>query len=233
MLNKNKLEEYNSCLERLNPAEILYWLSMQDAGRVTMTSSFQAQSLPMLYLVSRICPQLPILFLDTGFHFKETLHYVDHLQCLLDLNILKVYPTITGDDAHMPWNNPDMCCYLRKVEPLQNILNNFDVWVSGIRRDQTETRKHAKIIDYDSKNDVVKVCPMANLSREAMEKMNAQLSLPLNPLREQGYLSIGCEPCTEKSVGNDERSGRWGSSGKTECGLHLPEHLYNTAKGNG
>jgi phosphoadenosine phosphosulfate reductase len=198
---------------------------MQDAGRVTMTSSFQAQSLPMLYLVSRICPQVPILFLDTGFHFKETLHYVDHLQRLLDLNILKVYPTITGDDAQLPWDNTDMCCYLHKVEPLQNILNNFDVWISGIRRDQTETRKHSKIIDYDAKSNVVKVCPMVNLSREIMEKINARLGLPLNPLRDQGYLSIGCQPCTEKSVGNDERSGRWGSSEKTECGLHVSEHL--------
>tara|TARA_A100001015_G_scaffold302807_1_gene391501 strand:- start:2550 stop:3248 length:699 start_codon:yes stop_codon:yes gene_type:complete len=232
MIEKSKLPELNDYLERLNPAEILYWLSKQNEMRITMTSSFQAQSLPLLYLVSRILPFMPILFLDTGYHFQQTLDYVEELKKKLDLNIVHLRPSV-AKEAALYASNPDMCCYLRKEEPLQNALKGYDVWISGIRRDQTEVRKSARIIDYDSKNDVVKVCPMANLSREAMEKMNARLSLPLNPLREQGYLSIGCKPCTEKSIGNDERSGRWAFNRKTECGLHLPEHLYNTAKGNG
>ena len=231
MVNKDKVDEYNEVLERLNPAEILYWLTMQDAGSITMTSSFQAQSLPLLYMVSRICPAVPVLFLDTGYHFKETLDYVDELQSLLNLDLVRITPLVVVEDEKMPWSNPDMCCYLRKVEPLQNELKKYDVWISGIRRDQTAVRKQVKILDYDSKNDVLKICPMANFSRHMIEQVNAHLNLPFNPLRQQGYLSIGCEPCTEKSVCGDERSGRWGQSGKTECGLHLPEEMYEKAKG--
>ena len=230
MLNRSRLSEYNALLEKYNPAEILYWLLNQNSGTVTMTSSFQAQSLPLLYLVSRIMPMLPVLFLDTGFHFKETLCYVDTLKMRLGLNIVRLASAVPTEEL-LYSTNPDMCCYLNKVEPLQNHLKQYDVWISGIRRDQTNTRKQMKIIDFDERNGVMKLCPMANVPGGIIEKMIVNLGLPIHPLKQQGYQSIGCEPCTQKTVNDNARSGRWGGTEKTECGLHLPEVMHKQAEG--
>ena len=231
-LNKRKalydlLIQKNEYFEDLNPAEILYEIYREVDLQFVATSSFQPQSLPLIYLISKICSQIPILFLDTKFHFQETLDYLERITHELSLNVIKISPTLIDDNNRMFETDPNMCCYLRKVEPLNRNLKKYDIWISGIRRDQTEQRKNTKIIAYDSKNDILKVCPMANTTSNVIHQMNDKLDLPRNPLIYEGFLSVGCYPCTHKPVDkNDERSGRWLGSEKTECGLHYPEEMY-------
>jgi len=216
-------EGLNRHLERMNPAEILSW-TLYDKfrdKRVAATSSFQSQSLFLLYLIGKICPGLRVYFLDTGYHFKQTHEYVELLQRRLGLNVVSILPETSVFDEGMYRTNPDMCCYLRKVEPLKKAFENVDVWISGIRRDQTENRASAKILDIHPPLDVIKVSPMANVTSEMQSRANSRLNLPLHPLKAKGYSSIGCIHCTAISEGLDERAGRWAGFVKTECGLHL------------
>lgn len=208
----------------MNPAEILYWLSQNRSERIVATSSFQAQSLPLLFLLNKIIPMTPILFLDTGFHFRETLAYIDDIQNQLGLNIKMLQPKQRTQHKNLYKTNPDMCCYLSKVEPLQEELKHYDVWISGIRRDQTSARRNTPIIGRDNRNKIIKLCPMLNATREVIDSMNEQLDLPLNPLLRMGYRSVGCQPCTKIPTNANERSGRWQGTDKTECGLHITSH---------
>ena len=222
-------ESINARLENMNPAEILSWAVFEafPGQRIAATSSFQSQSLPLLYLISKIAPQLPVYFLDTGYHFSETLAYVADLRRRLGLNIVTVEPLKKEPDHTMYKTDPDMCCYLRKVEPLQRAFADVDVWISGIRRDQTKNRSNAKIVDFHQPLDVIKISPMANVTARMQNDLNARIGLPEHPLKAVGYVSIGCRPCTALPKGEDERSGRWAGKVKTECGLHLN---YNPAK---
>ena len=143
------------------------------------------------------------------------------LQRRLGLNVVSILPETSVFDEGMYRTNPDMCCYLRKVEPLKKAFENVDVWISRIRRDQTENRASAKILDIHPPLDVIKVSPMANVTSEMQSRANSRLNLPLHPLKAKGYSSIGCIHCTAISEGLDERAGRWAGFVKTECGLHL------------
>ena len=142
----------------------------------------------------------------------------------MNLRITSVAPNfISKQDHDLYLTNKDMCCYLNKVEPLQVELKKYDVWISGIRRDQTEHRKDTPILSYDDKNDLFKLSPLANMTKDVVEHYIEKFNLPLHPLECEGFKSIGCAPCTSKPVNADERSGRWVDSLKTECGLHLPQ----------
>ncbi|WP_390173958.1 phosphoadenylyl-sulfate reductase [Rhodopirellula islandica] len=193
--------------------------------RLALTSSFQTQSIPLLHLVSQICPTTPVLFLDTGFHFAETLAFKSEIQEVLGLNIVDLKP-LSGQaegqskNQQLPSSDPNLCCHLNKVEPLQNELKNFDAWITGIRRDQTSQRSKSKVVSTQN-NGTVKICPMLNWSKEDIETYIAKHSLPRHPLHEAGFASIGCAPCTALPSTNDARSGRWAGTSKTECGLHL------------
>lgn len=213
----------NQRLERMNPAEILAW-AFYDAfpgRRVAATSSFQSQSLFLLYLISKITPRLPVYFLDTGYHFPETLEYVANLQRHLGLDVRTIEPLVKEPDFVMYRDDPDMCCFLRKVEPLQRAFSDVDVWISGIRRDQTNTRKQARIIETNPQLGVIKIAPMANVTSAVQKKLNQRIGLPEHPLKAEGFVSIGCMPCTSVPTDGDDRSGRWPGKAKTECGLHL------------
>ena len=224
MISNIDFEKVNVRLERMNPAEILTW-TLYEAfpdKRVALTSSFQSQSLPLLYLVSKICSHLPVYFLDTGFHFSETLDYIERLRQLLTLNMCTIRPLSESSDNEMYKTDPDMCCYLRKVETLQRVFSDVDIWISGIRRDQTSARSVVKIIDFHEPLGVIKVSPMANFTSSIQKEFNARISLPEHPLLSKGYRSIGCAPCTKPTkTGEDPRAGRWGGTGKSECGLHF------------
>jgi phosphoadenosine phosphosulfate reductase len=223
-------EEQNMRLEKMNPAEILSWVVFQafTGKHIAATSSFQSQSLPLLYLISKICPFLPIYFLDTGYHFPETIKYINDLGKRLQLNIVSVQSLHEKLDDGMYSTNPDMCCYLRKVEPLQRAFKNVDVWISGIRRDQTQFRKDVRIIEDNAPLGVIKVSPMANVTSSTVKEINARIGLPEHPLRAKGYVSIGCMPCTTVPIDNNERSGRWAGKAKTECGLHFNSNKTKT-----
>ena len=196
------------------------------SGRIALVSSFGAESAVLLWLVASIDPAVPVLFIDTGKLFGETLRYRDALVARLGLRDLR---TIGPDRAHletadpdgMLWQrDPDACCNLRKVEPLAEALAGFDAWISGPKRYQGGDR--AAIATIESGDGLLKINPLANWSRSDIDAAFAAHDLPRHPLEADGYLSIGCMPCTARvAPGADPRSGRWAGTDKTECGIQF------------
>ncbi len=217
----------NRRLEGEPPQEILRWAWETFAPRIAGSSSFQSQSVALLHMIAQIVPAMPVLFLDTGYHFPETLEFRDHLGQRLGLNIQLLEPTMGHDSFRQRFGalylrNPDRCCYINKVEPLQRALKNYDAWISGIRRDQTGARATTPIISREQ-GGRYKICPLANWTGQQVRQYISEHGLPQHPLAEKGYPSIGCAPCTRPvRVGEAERDGRWAGQSKIECGLHLP-----------
>lgn len=220
------LEDLNELLRNLPPQELLVWAWETYAPAIAATSSFQTQSLPLLHMIATETPNMPVWFLDTGFHFQETLAFRDRVaeELRLKLNVVKP-PKKDGDLKHHEGNlyhhNPDLCCYIHKVEPLKAARRELRAWITGIRRDQTHHRRSTPILSRLPEG-IYKVCPLARWTRDDVGAYIRRYGLPEHPLLSQGYLSIGCAPCTRPTlVGEDERGGRWADSEKTECGLHL------------
>ena len=195
-------------------------------GRIALVSSFGAEAALLLHMAAEIDRNLPVIFLDTGKLFGETLRYRDSLVRrlgLTDLRIVKPEPEAlaAGDpDSLLSHTNPDACCALRKVAPLKKALAGFDAWISGRKRYQGALRQFMPVIE--ASGDKIKLNPLARWPRERVESEFAARGLPRHPLEEDGFLSIGCMPCTERvAPGGDARSGRWAGREKTECGIHL------------
>lgn len=222
------IDGLNEEFEKKRPQEIIAWAVKEFAPKLSMTSSFGPESGTLLHMVSQIDPSIPVLFLDTGYHFPETLEYRDRLAKLFGLkNIvdLRADPErkakFVAEHEGVPFErNPDMCCHINKVEPLQDVIKNYDAWMSGIRRHQTDFRKSIHVIE-EYEGGLYKISPLVNLtSRDAWWYMKEH-GIPQHPLAEKGYLSIGCWPCTRPvQAGDDERSGRWAGMKKKECGIH-------------
>lgn len=219
------LEALNARLEISPPQEILSWAWDTFGPKIAATSSFQTQSVPLLHIIAQSAPQLPVLFLDTGFHFPETLAFRDRLIREFGLNVKVLTAEMGYDEFRRQYGElyrrvPDMCCYINKVEPLQRAMRGLDAWISGIRRDQTMNRGTTPIVARQA-DGVYKICPLAMWTRRDIWQYLHDHNLPEHPLLAQGYLSIGCAPCTQP-IGEEEgeRAGRWPSHGKTECGLH-------------
>lgn len=193
------------------------------AGAVAVSSSFQTQSLPLLHLVSRLESPLDVIFIDTGFHFPETLAFRDQLVALLGLQVRVVRAEDAGIvEARAPLyrTNPDLCCQVHKVQPVLTAMKDYRAWVSGIRRDQTPTRAKVQPVE-EGTDELIRIHPMLDWTHADIEAYIAANGLPRHPLEARGYTSIGCKPCTRPPVvGGDLRSGRWQGTGKTECGLH-------------
>jgi phosphoadenosine phosphosulfate reductase len=226
MLSKSELEKRNSQFEGESPEAILAWAWETFGGELAATSSFQTQSVPLLHIVSKTVPKLPILFLDTGFHFPETLQFRDELIKRYKLNVVNVYPQVGHDKfireyGELYKRDPDMCCYINKVEPLKRALGNYNAWITGIRRDQTKNRRDIKIVSYQPDTDLYKICPLATWTDRRIWQYHNKYKLPEHPLFSRGYLSVGCAPCTRPAFDDDgNRSGRWEKFEKIECGLH-------------
>lgn len=187
---------------------------------VLVTSSFAATSAYFLHIISRIRADQPVAFIDTGYHFAETLAYK---QFLTDKFKLQVFDLKAEDWKHQFTSNertwekdPDFCCSVNKVEPLEAVKPNYKVWVSSLMGWQTDDRAEMEI--FEERRNILKFNPMIDVSREQRDAYIAKHDLPFHPLRAQGYGSIGCTHCTVKGEG---RSGRWAGKPKTECGLHL------------
>ena len=204
-------------------------LTRDFAGRIAVVSSFGAQSAVLLALVADIDPSTPVLFLETGQHFAETLAYRDALTQALGLTeVRSIGPSADERAANDPsaelWRyDPDACCRFRKVTPLERALKPFDAWVTGRKRHQALTRVALPVVEQvDGK---VKINPLADWTADAIEAEMVRRALPRHALSLAGYPSIGCAPCTRAvAAGEDPRSGRWAGTGKTECGIHrLPE----------
>ncbi len=226
MFSIAEIKELNTQFESESPETILVWAWQTFGPNIAATSSFQTQSVPLLDLISKVVPQLPVFFLDTGFHFPETLAFRDQLREALGLNVKNLRNEIGPNDFRKTYGelfrqNPDLCCFMNKVEPLQIAKKNLQAWVTGIRRDQTAERASSAILSVDS-DGLYKVCPMANWTRQDIWGYIHSQQLPEHPLLTQGYMSVGCAPCTRPIMaGEDERAGRWAGQSKTECGLHL------------
>ncbi len=225
-LTPQEIEEKNIEFESATPQEILRWTMDTFCPNLAMSSSFQTQSVPLLHMVNAIQPKMRIYFLDTGMHFWDTLFFREHLEQIWGLNIVDLYPdekwrtVLRYFGTEMPETDPNLCCYIRKVQPMQKAMEGLDAWITGIRRDQTENRAHAKFLEY-KRDGLLRVAPLLNWSADDIWNYIAEHNLPTHPLPYTQYPSIGCKPCTRAiSPGESERAGRWKGKDKTECGLH-------------
>jgi phosphoadenosine phosphosulfate reductase len=211
------IEELNRQLEGRSAAEILDWVFRRwQPHQVVATSSFQNQSIPFLHLLSRKQPAVAILFLDTGFHFPETLDFRDELSRVLGLNLRNLRPQIFPP-PELYRQDTDACCALNKVRPLEQELRGASVWLTGVRRQQTSHRNGMTLVERHH-TGVLKVNPVLNWSdQDLLEYIKRHRYLPRHPLGSQGYESIGCRPCTSRG---ESREGRWQGQEKTECGIH-------------
>jgi phosphoadenosine phosphosulfate reductase len=193
--------------------------------KLALVSSFGTQSAALLKVMADVDPAIPVIFLDTGWLFEETLAYRDTLIAELGLrDVRSIKPSgeaLSGEDPERDlwFSNPDACCRIRKVEPLQHALKPFDGWINGRKRFQGALRADIAVVEQDGAR--LKFNPFANVSREQIEAIFAGAGLSPHPLAASGYLSIGCMPCTSRtSADEDERAGRWRGRPKTECGIH-------------
>jgi phosphoadenosine phosphosulfate reductase len=207
-------------------ADVIAWAAATFPGRLAVAASMQDAVLP--HLASRFAPDADVLFLDTGYHFAQTLQTRVEVAERYRLRVLDVRPaqTVAEQDAQygarLHDRDPDLCCALRKTAPLDVALNGYDAWINGLRRADAPTRANTPVVDYDDKRGMVKISPLALWSDEDMENYIFAHEVIVNPLLRQGYPSIGCAPCTRAVAPDaDPRSGRWAGFDKTECGIHL------------
>ena len=204
---------------------VLRWAGDTFGPLFALTSSM-ADGL-LAHLASGVVPGVNVVFLDTGYHFAETIGTRDWITSVLPITLVNVQPpaTVAEQDAeHGPRlheRDPDLCCSLRKVQPLAQTLAGYLAWGSGVRRDESPARADTRLVDWDAKRGMIKVNPIAAWTDEDMDAYIAEHHILVNPLVAEGYPSIGCAPCTVKPApGADKRSGRWAGTGKIECGLH-------------
>ncbi len=208
------------------PAErIIEWAAETFGERFCVTSSFADAVLA--HVASRVVPGVDVVFLDTGLHFPETLRVRDQVTKTIPVTVKSVRPQLTvgqqdGEYGPRLFNrDPDACCAIRKVKPLEEALAEYDAWAAGLRRDESPTRAKTPVVHWEYARSKVKVNPLANWSQSDVDSYVARYNVPVNKLLDQGYGSVGCWPCTRRTLpGEDVRAGRWAMFDKTECGLH-------------
>jgi phosphoadenosine phosphosulfate reductase len=210
----------------LAPAEVIVeWAVATFGERFCVTSSMGDAVLA--HLASKVAPGIDVVFLDTGYHFAETIGTRDAVAATLPVNLITIEPaqSVAEQDAthgkDLFARDPDLCCALRKVKPLADSLKEYDAWATGLRRAETHNRVIAPVIGWDAAKRKVKVSPLARWTDEQVERYVVEHGVLVNPLQYDGYPSIGCGPCTRRvAPGEDARAGRWAGTGKTECGIH-------------
>jgi phosphoadenosine phosphosulfate reductase len=211
-----------AALDGATPQEILRWAIDRFGQRFVIASSMEDGVLA--HMAGQIHPGVRVVFLDTGYHFAETVGTADAVETVTPIELLRVRPeqTVAEQDATYGadlWSrDPDLCCRLRKVLPLRRALAPYVAWASGIRRDEADTRRDVKVVDWDAERQMVKVNPLAGWTQEQVDDYIQANGVLVNPLLSDGYGSVGCAPCTRRGAG---REGRWAGTGKVECGLHV------------
>jgi len=211
-------------LEGASAVEIIRWAHDTFGDRFALTASMSDGVL--CHVASQAVPGIEVLFLDTGYHFAETLGTRDAIAASYDITVRTVSHPLTVTEHEADYRtlhaiDPDMCCAIRKVWPLDRALAPYDAWAGGLRRAESPSRAEAPVVSFDATRGKVKVNPLASWSDAHVDAYVAEHDIVVNPLREIGYLSIGCEPCTRPvALGEDPRAGRWAGSSKTECGIH-------------
>jgi phosphoadenosine phosphosulfate reductase len=206
-------------------AEVLAWAGQTFGPGLVLASSMADTHL--VHLAQTVVPGIDVLFLETGYHFPETIGTRDAVAAVYDVNLISITArqTVAEQDAQygarLHDRDPERCCALRKVEPLERGLSPYTAWVNGMRRVDAPTRKDIRTVDFDAKRGMVKISPIAGWTDEDVREYVEKHGVLVNPLFEDGYTSIGCAPCTRRTApGEDPRSGRWAGFSKTECGLH-------------
>lgn len=222
------ITELNERFETAHPREALRW-AFENVERFAIAASFQLDGLTMVHMAREFTDRVPVLFIQTGFHFPETIEYRDSLVADWNLELIETTPTLgparQAREIHPELYavDPDRCCELNKVLPLQKVLETLDGWATGVRRDQSVVRADVPIVERQtlpSGRDVLKLNPLARWTKQDTWHYARRYDIPRHPLYERDYLSIGCAPCTRAVTdGEDERSGRW-NGGKLECGIH-------------
>ncbi len=212
-------------LELASAEAIIEWAVETFGSRFCVASSMTDGVLA--HLAARVSPGIDVLFLDTGYHFAETLGTKEAIAATEPVNVVTLSPTISvrqQDDQYGPdlWaRNPDLCCALRKVAPLEKGLAEYDAWATGLRREETRQRVITPVVGWDEAKGKVKIAPLARWTQSEVDRYISENNILVNPLQYDGYPSIGCWPCTQRvAPGADARSGRWVGHGKTECGIH-------------
>ncbi len=225
MFTAEEASSLSAQFEKKSPQDIIQWAVDAFAPEIAMSTSFQTQSMPLLHMVTRIDPDIRIFFLDTGYHFWDTLAFREKIQHTWNLNVVDLYRDSRWDVfvrqnvRTLPLQDANLCCYRHKVQPMQNALSTLPAWISGIRRDQTPERARAQIVELH--DGLLKVNPLLNWTKHDIQDYSVKHHLPAHPLYDRGYRSVGCAPCTIAiGPGDDDRAGRWAGRGKTECGLH-------------
>ncbi|WP_171162328.1 phosphoadenylyl-sulfate reductase [Streptomyces sp. I05A-00742] len=212
-------------LEDAPAPEILRWAADTFGDRFCVTSSME--DAVVAHLASRARPGVDVVFLDTGYHFPETIGTRDAVGAVMDVRLITLTPrqsVAEQDAAYGPAlhdRDPDLCCALRKVRPLEEGLSPYDAWATGLRRDESPTRAGTPVVGWDARRGKVKIAPIARWTRDDVDAYVAEHGVLTNPLLTDGYASVGCAPCTRRvREGEDARAGRWAGRAKTECGLH-------------
>jgi len=220
------LEAVNRQLAAAAPEDVLKWACTRFEPDLILTCSFQHDGVALAHMLTQIAPKVPIVFINTGFHFPETLAYRDDLVHRFGFNLVELHPVMPREEfaakhgLDLYARDPDLCCQINKVEPLKRYLVGVRAWINGRRRDQGITRQDVGVVEaYEG--GLYKINPLASwTSRDTFYYLQRH-GIPTHPLFERGYASIGCAPCTRPVLaGEDERAGRWAGSDKTECGIH-------------
>jgi phosphoadenosine phosphosulfate reductase len=213
-------------VEAMTAEDCLLWAYDRFGDKLCLTCSWQKQSSVLVHMVSELGIDIPVIELDTALFFRETYETRERLVERYGLELIRP-EVISVAEQHKQegpnlWEtNPDRCCHMRKVEPLERALKSYDAWISGIRREQSLTRKDAQRVEFSERYDVWKIQPLVDWDAKRVDAYIKVNEIPYNPLHDAGYPSIGCIPCTRPvSRDQDERAGRWADSDKIECGIH-------------
>jgi phosphoadenosine phosphosulfate reductase len=224
---RQELAAASRSLESAHPMEVIRWAADRFGDRLTMATAFGPEGCLIIHWLAAVAPKTHVFNLETGYQFRETLDLRNRIAQRYGIEValerpdtsVADYERLHGGPLHR--SDPDRCCGDRKLTVVRRVLAGFDAWMSGIRRDQSPDRAVAPIVGWDHKFGVVKVSPLATWTKAQVWDVIVREGVPYNPLHDQGYVSIGCAPCTRTvGFGEDERAGRWTGTAKTECGLH-------------
>lgn len=215
-------------LKDFHPQEIIRWgVEQLGVSRLVLACSFGYEDVVLVDMALKVDPELDIFYLDTGLHFQETYEVRDRLAEKYQKEFIRVSPELTLEEQAEKYGgelwkrNPDLCCKLRKVEPLKKVLKNYQGWITGIRREQAPTRAHTQVVEWDQGFGLLKLNPLAFWNTKQVWTYIHDHQIPYNSLHDRQYPSIGCQPCTRPvRPGEDPRAGRWSGTNKIECGLH-------------
>lgn len=208
--------------------ELLEWSVATHSPKLVMTSNFGVEGVVLMDHLMRVAPETPIIYLNTGFQFPATDEVKERLRDRYKFNLIEARSLLSVEEQAKIYGerlyetNSDLCCRIRKVEPLQRALAGFEAWIAALRRDQSVTRSNIKVVEWNERHQMAKFHPLANWTRSQVWSYIVKHNLPYNRLYDDGYTSIGCWPCTRQiTAGQHERSGRWFGREKQECGIHV------------